>query len=182
VDSLHPNLSRIAAEYDEVIARFERREINSMQAKGQMLALIARDDNGTQWRLNPENGRWQYQTLGREWVYSVPPAYGYATPTAFDVTRSSTVTNPDHRISFHQVDESLLHPPTSLAGSTRRPANTGPHGLFGRYLATRSQRAIATVAGLVVIAAAWFTLTSGPDAAAPATPTPHASTSVAPGK
>lgn len=168
--SLHPNLARIAAVYDDIVLRFSRGEINAADARGQILALMARDDNGTMWSIDPDTAQWRYQTLQGRLEFGEPPLSGLATPTAFDLTRDSRANNPDGNISFYQVDESLTNPPTSLVGSTRRPQARAPQsvkdkalGLADQYLETPVKKAIALLVVVVLLGLGIFALTSGRD-------------------
>jgi hypothetical protein len=184
---LHPNLARLAAVYDDIIERLGRRELNNTQARAEMLTLIARDDNGTQWRISPTDGTWQYQTRFGDWVAGTPASYGYATPTAFDVSRGSTAVNPDKRISFQAIDESLLHAPDALAGATRRIVLNPPDPWHRRMLATTSQRTVALVAVVAIALAGWWTVrddeqhTDTPSPA-PSVSSPAGSPTAKPGK
>lgn len=174
--SLHPNLARLAAAYDQICSRWSRGELNAADARGQISALVARDDNGTHWTINPTDGNWQYRTRTGEWRAGDPPTFGYATPTAFELTRESGAFNPDNRISFYEVDESLLYPPTSLAGSTRRSEHPEPERFVSRFLATPTQRVVAVLLALVLLLLAYLAVgyLSGepetPPAEAPAPP------------
>lgn len=118
---LHPNLARIAAAYDEVQARASRGEISVTQAKAEVMHLVARDDEGVLWSIDPSSGQWLRRTLAGKLELDTPPTYGVATPTAHDLTRRPTgVFNPDSRILFSDVDESSLLSADMLRGATRR--------------------------------------------------------------
>lgn len=132
--TLHPNLGRIAAAYDDIVDKHTRGLLTASAARGQALALHARDDHGIIWRINPDTSKWEHKTRTQEWKTAIPPAYGLATSTAFDVAPNpaSRAFNPDSRINFHQVDESLLHPPSSLEGSTRRKSATHSASLLSK--------------------------------------------------
>lgn len=172
--SLHPNLARIAAVYDDIVLRFSRGELNAADARGQILALMARDDNGTMWSIDPDTAGWRYQTLQGRLEPGEPPMSGLATPTAFDLTRDSRTNNPDSQISFYEVDEDLMHPPTSLVGSTRRRPTAKPVGplakamaFVDRYLNTPLKKIIAVlILGLLLVLAV-MALTGGDEAETP---------------
>lgn len=142
---LHPNLARLAAEYDNIIERFSQHRINGIQARAEILALIARDDNGTQWSLDPDTGKWCYRNIRGQLVEADPPAYGLATPTAHDLSRNPNAFNPDAKIQFQEVDESLMYPPNSLLGSTRRPIQV-QRGKVASFLLTSKGKMVVLVA------------------------------------
>lgn len=155
-EPLHPNLARLAAAYDEIFERWSRRELQPSEARGQIMALVTRDDQGVQWRLHPDTGVWQRQTIHGDWVEGAPPTYGLATPTAHDLS-AGTAANPDGRLALHAVDESLLYGPQSLAGATRRPQlEHQARGLRERL--TRTHVLIAALVLVVLVGAAALTL------------------------
>lgn len=116
---LHPNLARLAASYDEIFERWTQGRMDAAQARNEISSLVARDDEGVLWSIDPDSGSWLRRTRTGELIPDTPPTYGYATPTAHDLSPAGGF-NPDSRISFHKVDDGLLHAPSSLAGSTRR--------------------------------------------------------------
>lgn len=117
--TLHPNLAKLAAAYDEILERYNRGQINAAQARAEIIALETRDDQGVRWTLDPDTGAWTRRTaLGGSQV-DAPPQWGYGTPDAYDFTREPAGFNPGDRISQHQVDESLMYAPAGLAGATR---------------------------------------------------------------
>lgn len=155
---LHPNLARLAAAYDEIIERFSNRQLSPTQARSEIMRLIARDDNGVQWSIDPDSGEWRYRNFSGDLVVSDPPAYGLSTPTAHEFSRNPNAFNPDSRIDFQEVDESLLYAPTSLAGSTRRPSEDSTRtGL----LSTTKGRAAVALAALVVALGALLATNGG---------------------
>jgi hypothetical protein len=148
--SLHPNLARLAAAYDDVMERYAHRQLSPQQARDQILALVARDDNGVVWSISPDTGRWQYRNSHNELVAAEPPAYGFASLTAHDLTTASDAYDPDARISFYEVDDNLLHAPGSLLGSTRVAPRSGlPIGKVAAALVTMAVIVAAAVLLLV---------------------------------
>jgi hypothetical protein len=146
---LHPNLARIAAAYDDVVSRASRGEISAAQARAEVLHLVARDDTGVLWSIDPSSGKWMRRKFNGEMVFDTPPTYGLATPTAHDLTREPTGTfNPDSRLMFYEVDEELLLPPTSLQGATRRLVDTPASRRQARWPSTTV--VIAVIAAVVV--------------------------------
>jgi hypothetical protein len=120
VNTLHPNLARIAASYDLIVERFRRGEFSAQEADTHIRALVARDDDGVVWSIDPSSGAWLRETVAGEQVQDTPPAYGVVTVTPFDVSDPQGVYNPDHRVRFAAVDEPRLVGEGSLRGSTRR--------------------------------------------------------------
>ncbi len=115
---LHPNLARLAARYDDIYARFARGSIGPEAARSEIAALVARDDEGTQWSLDPDSGRWLRRTISGGLVPDEPPTYGLATPTPHDVSRGSGF-NPDSQVDHHAVEDELLYAPNQYSGATR---------------------------------------------------------------
>lgn len=145
---LHPNLARIAAEYDAIVTRCQRGEVSGAKAHADVLALAARDDQGVLWSIDPDSGAWRRRTVTGEQVLDTPPTYGVATPTAYDLSPPNGTTNPDEHVDHRAVDESVLLPPDSLVGSTRRePMTSLPKGRFALLV-------LATSGGLLGVG--WF--------------------------
>jgi hypothetical protein len=168
---LHPNLARLAAAYDEIIERFSNRQLSPTQARSEIMRLIARDDNGVQWSIDPDSGEWRYRNFKGDLVVSDPPAYGFATQTAHDFSRNPNAFNPDSRVDFQEVDESLLYAPTSLAGSTRRPREDSAKSL----LAGSRSKALLALAALAVVVGGFLAVSNltdeePADPAAPSAP------------
>lgn len=171
---LHPNLARLAAAYDQIIERFSRGELDAMAAKAAISTLVARDDEGVQWSIDPASGEWLRRTRTGEVVPGSPPAFGLATPTAHDLTRGGDVFNPDTRIAFTEVDESLLYPPQSLSGATRRPPQVQEVPALRRlgdwfHAHPLAKPAAAVVAVLAVVALA-LSRSAGPEPVPAPTP------------
>lgn len=169
--SLHPNLARIASHYDNIVERFRNQQIDATRARSEILSLVARDDNGVQWSLDPDTGEWYYRNIKNQLVKSDPPSYGLATPTAHDLSRNPDAYNPDSNIQFQEVDESLLHPPNSLIGSTRRREEP-KKSAFGTFLNTKVGKGLVCV---LIAVAAFFAFNELKERdAQPAAPVPPA--------
>jgi hypothetical protein len=117
---LHPNLARLAAGYDEIFGRYAHNQISAAQAQAEIATLIARDDEGTEWGLDPTNGSWRRRTVAGNWVNDEPPTYGLATPTPHDVS-PGTAFNPNQHIEMNRVSDEMLYAPNQFAGATRAP-------------------------------------------------------------
>lgn len=154
---LHPNLARIAAEYDQICTDYASGRLTAQAANRQISALAARDDEGVVWSIDPASGAWVYRTIDGRLEPGQPPAWGYATPTAHNVTRNPTRTNPEHRIMFTQVGD--LQSPDELTGSTRKRDEPL---IVEKDNKTVKVIAVALAIALVVSVAGWaLTSTSG---------------------
>jgi hypothetical protein len=123
--SLHPNLARIAATYDEIFRRYANGAISAAKARSEIAALVARDDEGTSWSIDPDSGDWLRRSRSGKLVKAEPPSFGLVTPTAHDVSPGRAF-NPDTEIDFHKVEDELLYSPSQYAGSTRVPRQPLP--------------------------------------------------------
>lgn len=120
--TLHPNLARIAASYREICGRLERGQVDLTRAHVEIRELVARDDDGVQWTINPRDGGWMYLARTGQWTPGEPPRSGYATLTPHDLRAQAgdlpVGYNPDWELSATVVKEPQSN---SLRGSTRRP-------------------------------------------------------------
>lgn len=115
--SLHPNLARIALRYDETINKFNEKQLDSKQTLSILESLVARDDNGVLWAINPVTGGWVYKNVNGEFVTGQPPVYGIAGLKSIDLDDKANLDN-DWNISKIEIDQSLIYPIGSLNGST----------------------------------------------------------------
>lgn len=146
---LHPNLARLAAAYDEIFTRWSRGQIDAAAARQEIAALVARDDDGILWSIDPESGAWLRRTLSGDLVPGTPPSYGLATPTPHDLSQNTSSFNPDTALHLQKVDDELLYAPSSFAGSTRRARPVVHHEQHGR---PRWVRLVVLAGGLVAVA------------------------------
>ena len=149
MSALHPNLARIAAQYDEIVAAFRSGRVSAAQANARITALAARDDAGVEWSIDPVDGSWCYRTLDGRLVVADPPTWGLASATPSDLG-SAGRRDPDARVEFHEVDESRFV--GSLHGSTRRERLDDEGSRSG------PKRVVWGLAALAVGAAALVTL------------------------
>lgn len=147
---LHPNLARIAASYDEVVLAFQQGHINPAEARRRLLALVARDDTGVEWSIDPDSGRWRYRNRWGSYEEAEPPAFGMASPTPMDLGAHNR--DLDERLSLHEVDMELIAPPGSLLGSTLRPAAPRKKFAFSSRQILGAVAIVATLAVLVFLA------------------------------
>lgn len=140
---LHPNLARIAFRYQDVAGRYARGELDPATANREIQELVARDDQGLAWTINPADGGWLYWSRAGNWVAGNPPTSGLAGLSPHDLTNPGDITNPDHSLTMRKVDDNG----TSLVGSTRRKAKSLRPVQRPRWV----YPAIAVVAVLVVI-------------------------------
>lgn len=117
---LHPNLAKLAAAYDDIFLRWSRGQIDAAMARGEILSLQARDDDGILWSIDPESGAWLRRTLGGDFVQDTPPSYGLATPTPHDLSNNPQAFDPGSVVNMQRVDDEILYAPSTLTGSTRR--------------------------------------------------------------
>lgn len=120
---LHPALARVAVAYDELCMQWSTKQITGTEAKARMHELVARDDTGVMWKIDPESGQWVRRTRAGDWMPGTPPTSGLVLPTPHDLTGTDRLLNPDSRVTFTPIDDRLLSPPAGLVGATRhRPA------------------------------------------------------------
>ena len=120
-ESLHPNIARMAAAYDQVIAQMSRGQLTGAQARAKIDQLEARDDQGVRWSVDPDTGQYVRKTLMGDTQYDTPPVVGYQTPDAFSYSATSgTAIDPNLNLELYAA---APEPPANLAGATRN----GPH-------------------------------------------------------
>jgi hypothetical protein len=142
-NSLHPNLARLAASYQQILGRLNTGTINLAQAHVEIRELVARDDEGVQWTINPRDGGWLFLSRNGEWMPAAPPASGFATLTPHDLrnfTNEAPVAyNPDWDLSLQRVDA----PTEGLVGATRRAASVTASPI--------NRRTAVLIAGVVAV-------------------------------
>lgn len=97
---LHPNLARIAASYQDLVSTYATGRIDAAVASVRARELVARDDLGVLWTINPKDGGWLRCVRGGSWVPDVPPTAGYATLTAAHLSGGH---NDDASLMFSNV-------------------------------------------------------------------------------
>ena len=122
-EPLHPNLARVASEYDTIMSIFSRGEITPQQARNLILSLVARDDNGVIWSLDPDTGTWFYRNKDNKKVTANPPTIGVKSYTPKDLG-SVGGRNIDNKITHIEIDKDFLHSPLRYSGTTYRSINT----------------------------------------------------------
>lgn len=128
---LHPDLARIAAMYDDIVDRFGRHLITPEQARAAILELIARDDQGVRWRLNPQDGSW-YRETQAGWVPAVPPTSGVRTVAPTDVSPSGA--HPSRNVLTETVvgAEPVMEPGMTMwRGDTNTHSQVTPNSAGG---------------------------------------------------
>jgi hypothetical protein len=119
---LHPNLAQIAAAYDDVMQSFRAGLLSPVEARRRVLTLVARDDNGLEWSINPDTGQWQYRSHFGELVSANPPAYGVVGFSPADIGGGEPA---EGRVALYEIDQRTLYTPGQLRGATmlgERPA------------------------------------------------------------
>ncbi len=108
-NTLHPNLARIAATYQQILGRLSRGEVDLVHAHSEIRDLIARDDQGVQWTINPRDGGWLFLSRNGSWMPADPPRSGYATITPHDLRELNNehvvAYNPDWDITLQKVEQ-----------------------------------------------------------------------------
>jgi hypothetical protein len=94
---------------------FRGGRISPAEARRRVLTLIARDDNGLEWSINPDSGGWQYRNQFGETISGNPPTYGVA---AFTPTDLGGGRGDDPRVRLYEVDQEALRVEGQLRGST----------------------------------------------------------------
>jgi hypothetical protein len=112
---LHPNLARIASAYDQVMYEYRSGVLSPAEARRRTMTLVARDDNGLEWSIDPDTGSWRYRNQFGEMITANPPAYGVASFTPADLGGG---TDDDARVRLYEVDQGALHNGNQLRGST----------------------------------------------------------------
>ena len=136
---LHPNLALIAAAYDDVMQAFRAGLLSAAEARRRVLTLVARDDSGLEWSINPDTGQWQYRSHFGELVNANPPAYGVVGFTPADIGGGEPA---ESRVALYEIDQRTLYTPGQLRGAAMLGA--GPAG------APRRARRLLVVAALVL--------------------------------
>lgn len=145
--SLHPNLARIAASYQQILGRMQRGELSVTHAHVEIRELIARDDDGVQWTINPADGGWLFLSRNGSWMPADPPKSGYATLTPHDLRAVAgdmpVAYNPDWDLTMQRAAESR----NGLRGSTRRrvPAIAQSKVQVWRWVVIAAAAAIAAL-------------------------------------
>lgn len=178
-ESLHPNLARLAAAYDQVLEQLNAGLITSSQARAKIEALEARDDQGVRWSIDPNTGDFVRRTAFGELEFGTPPGFGVSTPDAFSVSDPDRDDNPNLRLSVSQVG--TFDAPAGMAGATRSaspdlPAPApGESSGFMAKLTTLPNWVKYAVIGVVFIAVAagvWVVKSSASTPTPTPTPTP----------
>jgi hypothetical protein len=153
--SLHPNLAKLAASYDELLERYGRGLLSASAARAEILTLVARDDEGILWSIDPDTGSWMRRTRSGELVPGQPPAYGLATPTPHDLSGNAGSFRPDDRLELARVHDEHAYGSNEFTGTTRAPrlerARSVSSRLNRRSLLTWVLGAIAAVGCLIVV-------------------------------
>lgn len=138
--ALHPNLARIAVKYERVRTHRIQGRLSRTEADIALSELIARDDHGVMWTINPQDGGWLYLSKSNEWTPSQPPTSGVATANAYALDRAAGTgvrfDNPDLAIVWvdPEPDEdpwtgAIIRRPEPV--QYRRPAWVYPLIVFG---------------------------------------------------
>ena len=144
MEALHPNLARIAAQYDEIIKLHTNSQLTSSQARSMIEKLAARDDTGVEWSINPDNGAWQYRTKDGVLLEGTPPTWGLSSLTPKDI--GSGHKDFDKKLTLYEVDTS---PKGSLLNSTRENYHGSEPSFFKRNVLAGTLSTLALI-GLII--------------------------------
>ena len=100
---LHPNLARIAVSYQDLAKNYANGVIDASTATVLARELVARDDSGVMWTINPRDGGWLRCLHNGTWVPGDPPRDGFANLTPWQMYGTS---GPDHRLSYAAKSDS----------------------------------------------------------------------------
>lgn len=150
---LNPNLARIAAAYDDVMAAYRAGQLGPQEARRRVLALVARDDTGLEWSINPDTGRWQYRSQFGEYVPAEPPSYGVAQFTPADLGAGRP---DDDRVNLIEVDQRALVSPGQLRGQTLLVSDHDHPSVRGRRGRRAVVEAVLAVLVVVVVILTWL--------------------------
>ena len=118
---MHPNLARLAASYDVILADWSAGRCSAEQARERMGQLEARDDQGVRWRLDPDDGEWRRLGLDGRWEHGVPPSWGLATAGGWDLSGGvDPFADPRRRVVSQDVDVERVTDHGTLSGATVR--------------------------------------------------------------
>jgi hypothetical protein len=163
--AIHPNLAQIAASYDDICEQVNMGIMSGPDARRAVMALVARDDQGVQWLISPDDGNWYRRTITGELVSDTPPTSGIATPSGWDVSGAEQIEDPRRRVWGFTVDGDAGRKPGELHGSTvaalRVQRGTKRQaGLAGNKTV---RIAVAVFAVVALLLAAWLLLKSPSD-------------------
>lgn len=100
---LHPNLARIAVSYQELAKNYANGVIDAATATVRSRELVARDDAGVMWTINPRDGGWLRCLHNGTWVPGEPPRQGFANLTPWQINGDF---GPDYGLSYTERDSS----------------------------------------------------------------------------
>lgn len=153
--ALHPNLARVAASYDLVIAEFAAGRINNITAQERIEALVARDDQGARWRIDLSDGMWRREQLDGTWVRDEPPTWGLATPGGWDLSRPpDPFADPRRNITSTDSDLDRVTSPNSIRGASIRASAASATQADTPASSKMSMVKAATIAAAVAVVAA----------------------------
>ncbi|MBU6200622.1 MAG: hypothetical protein KJS90_01325 [Acidobacteria bacterium] len=130
---------------------FRAGRIPPAEARRRVLTLIARDDNGLEWSIDPDTGGWQYRNQFGEMTSANPPAYGVAGFTPADLGGGR---GDDPRVRLYEVDQDALRSAGQLRGSTSITENT-----VGHRPSVRGVRRSALIGLIVLLVGALLVVT-----------------------
>lgn len=118
----HPALARMAAQYDEVMMELRSGLLSDAEARRKVVMLVARDDVGVEWSIDPDTGSWRFRNQSGGFSYASPPALGSMPKLPSDVGSSGFRAGSD-RVSMFEVPDELA--PRALPGKAESQPRQG---------------------------------------------------------
>lgn len=150
-DALHPNLARLAAQYDSIIDDMDAGRLTPAQARTQISQLETRDDHGIRWSIDPDTGEFIRKSAFGDLEYDTPPTSGVLTHDPFTLNNEFRDDDPNLRLSHVEVD--IVSPPTEHFGATRTLGpDLGPSvpGALRKAPASQQIKRIAAAIGVAL--------------------------------
>jgi len=141
----HPALARLAAQHDEVIREMREGRLTPAEARRRVKMLVARDDTGVEWSIDPDTGAWRYRDRSGTFAYGEPPAIGDRGSEPSDVGSAGRRAGWD-RVHLHEVPDHVR--PRRLAPADQLSAGRRPPKRKYVLLAVLSAVLIVTVTAL----------------------------------
>jgi hypothetical protein len=135
--SLHPNLARIASEYDNIFLLWSTGKIEAKEAQYRISRLSAPDDNGELWHIDPQTAEWYVLDQSGRKQKRTPPNYGFASVSPYLISRGThseyvppelagyqDLSDPLNRVRFENRSPSWIPTPNDITSSKSQPTTT----------------------------------------------------------
>ncbi len=171
---MHPELDRMLAEYNKVLASYEASEIELDEARAAISHLTAVDGSGRIWSINPDTGEFMCASPGMAPVPTSPDQFsGNTIPSGFTAPPDAwSTTQPAPATSWDTPTE---YTPSSPRTRTRAPKT--PRAGTGRLLGNRR---LLIIIGAVLVVLVVVLVVRHPATTSPSTSTLPPASSVPP--